>query len=424
MRAEILSVGTEILIGSILNTNARFLSQKLAENAIDVYHQTVVGDNVGRIVECFETAVRRSDMIVASGGLGPTEDDVTMTALSRFLGKPLVLNRQTRQAIVQRLKRRNLPMTRLISKQCFVPQGARVLPNENGTAPGVLAQTAYQGRARWVLVLPGPPRELEPMFVKKALPALIQAAKIKKEHFVIRSVKISGLIEAQVAQRVTNLLKLRPPLTVGIYAKPSEVELKIMAKAPLKNKALQMTNRIEKEIRKRLKEKVFGIDKESIASSVGKLLKKKQKSLSVAESCTGGFLSRSVTEVPGCSDYYRGGVIAYDNSIKTNQLAIPKTMIEKKGAVSMAVAKKMSQNIRMVFKTDFGIGVTGIAGPSGGSKQKPVGLVYIAIATNHATRCFGNLFLGSRLEIQERAAHTALDLLRLELLRFKPAKSA
>ena len=415
-RAEIISIGTEILIGSILNTNARFLSETLARHGIDVYHQVTVGDNPSRIIECFDAAARRSDIVIASGGLGPTEDDVTMLALSRFLGKGLVLHRPTYQAILRRLKKRKLSMTRLIAKQCFVPKDSILFTNENGTAPGVLNHRIYQGRQKWFLVLPGPPRELERMFVQEALPALVRAAKIEREHFVVRSVKISGLLETQVAQKVTDLLKQKPPLTVGIYAKPDEVELKIMAKSSSGPRAAAMADKTEKIIRRRLKEKIFGVDQESMASAVGKLLKKKKLFLSVAESCTGGFLSKSITEIPGSSDYYRGGIVAYDNRVKIQQLKVPETLIRKHGAVSSQTAKKMAQNVRAIFKTDFGIGITGIAGPSGGSKRKPVGLVYIAIAAAGGAQCSENFFFGSRPEIQERASHKALDLLRQLLL--------
>ena len=416
MRAEIISIGTEILIGSILNTNARFLSQTLARHGIDVYHQVTVGDNLGRIIECFDAAAGRADIVIASGGLGPTEDDVTMAALARFLGKELVMHRPTYQAILRRLKKRKLPMTRLIAKQCFVPKDSIIFKNEDGTAPGVLNHRIHEDRQKWFLVLPGPPRELERMFIEEALPSLVRAAKIKREHFVVRSVKISGLMETQVAQKVTDLLKLKPPLTVGIYAKPDEVELKIMAKSSSEPRAAAMADRVEKIIRRRLKDKIFGLDQESMASSTGKLLKKRRLFLSVAESCTGGFLSKCLTETPGSSDYYRGGIVAYDNRVKIQQLKVPEALIRKYGAVSGQTAKKMAQNVRVIFKTDFGIGITGIAGPSGGSKRKPVGLVYIAIAGPQATRCSENFFFGNRPEIQERASHQALDLLRQQLL--------
>ena len=229
MRAEILSIGTELLLGSILNTNARFLSQRLAENAIDVYWQTTVGDNVDRIAEALDRAFSRSDLVVTSGGLGPTEDDVTTRGIARSLGVSLELHRPTYRAILRRLKIRGLRMTKLIARQCEIPAGAKTFPNLNGTAPGLLIAVRRGGAPKWLLVLPGPPRELEPMFVRLALPELLRRARVKREVFVIRSLRLAGLIEAQVAEKVTDLLRLPPPLTVGIYARPCEVELKIMS---------------------------------------------------------------------------------------------------------------------------------------------------------------------------------------------------
>ena len=296
MRAEIISVGTELLVGSILNTNARFLSQRLAENAVDVYHQTTVGDNVGRIMDVFEQAARRAELLITSGGLGPTADDVTLEALSAFIKKPLKTHVPTYRYIVSRLKSRQYPMTPLIAKQCNVPENSHVMKNYFGTAPGVIVETSRQGKKIWVLALPGPPRELEPMFTKQALPLLRRLAKIGLEHFLIRSIKITGLVEAQVAQKVPRLLNLKPPVTVGIYAKPDEVELKIMAKDVSRIKARSMVGRIEKEIRGKFKEKVMGVDSETLSSVVGDLLRKNKKTLSVAESCTGGLVAHRVSQ--------------------------------------------------------------------------------------------------------------------------------
>lgn len=417
MRAEIISIGTELLLGSILNTNTQFLSQKLAENAIDVYHHTTVGDNPERIIESLKSAVQRSDLVITSGGLGPTEDDITAKCLAKFLGKPLALHKPTYRAIVRRLKIHGHSMTRLIARQCYVPRGAVILPNETGTAPGILCQTNWRGRKKWILLLPGPPRELQPMFTERALPLLRRLARLKKEYFIVRSVKIAGLIEAQVAPRVTDLLKLKPPLTVGIYAKPGEVELKIMAKSASKEKARQIAARVERKIRKRLKEKVYGVDSQTLSSAVGALLRKKRKTLAVAESCTGGLFSNLITETPGSSGYFLGGVIAYSNTIKTAVLNIDKGLIKKYGAVSPPVARKMAQAIRKILKSDYGVGITGIAGPAGGTAKKPVGLVYIALADKKKVICVKNRFFGSRSEIKSRSADTALNILRLELMK-------
>lgn len=415
MRAEIISIGTELLVGSILNTNARFLSRRLADHAVDVYHQTTVGDNMGRIIDCLKTAAERSDILITSGGLGPTQDDVTVRAVARFLGKPLIFHKPTYQYILTRLKKRGLPMTKLIATQCQIPKDSRVFKNRTGTAPGTISRFEWDGQKRWLLVLPGPPQELEPLFFK-TWPVLSKLARIKKEHFEIRSVKIAGLLESQVAQKTTDLLKLKPPVTVGIYAKPQEVELKIMAKAASKPKAARLANAIEKKIRGRFGLTVFGLNEESLATVVNKLLRQKKQTLSAAESCTGGLLSSLLTDIPGSSDIYAGGVVAYSDEVKRSKLHLDAKLLNKYGAVSRETAKAMAENVRKLFKTTYGISITGVAGPGGGSKEKPVGLVHIAIAGPKKTTTVKNLFLGDRLTNRRSAALRALDLLRRELL--------
>jgi nicotinamide-nucleotide amidase len=417
MRAEIISIGTELLVGAILNTNARFLSQALADRGIDVYRQTTVGDNVGRIVETLERALPGSDILILSGGLGPTEDDVTSQALAKFVKKPLIVHKPTYKSIQKRLKTYKLRMTRLIARQCYVPQGSIILQNDNGTASGILYPLTHQNQKRWIVALPGPPRELEPMFLKKALPALTHLAKIKRQYFLRRSLKIAGLIEVQVAQKAQDLLKLKPPLTVGIYARPGEVELKIMTKAGSQNQAKKMIRSVENKIRARFKEKIYGADSDSLGSALGALLRKKKKTLSTAESCTGGLLSSLITDIPGSSDYYVGGLVAYDNSVKIKELGLSKSLLGKYGAVSAPVAETMAQNIRETLNTDYSIAITGIAGPSGGSTKKPVGLVYIALSSRQKTIVTKNHFSGTRAEIKDRSAKTALNLLRIALCK-------
>ncbi len=417
MKAEIISIGTELLVGSILNTNAKFLAEKLAENAVDVYRQSTVGDNVGRIVAALKEAASQADLLITSGGLGPTADDVTLEALSKFISRPLALHQPTYHYIVSRLKSHGFPMTKLVSKQCYVPQNSRVIQNNQGTAPGVLCDALYQNRNIWILALPGPPRELEPMFTQKALPLLKKLPKFPKEKFLIRSVMLTGITEAEVAQKVPRLLKLKPPVTVGIYAKLDEVELKIMVKHASAKTAKRLSDRVEKEIRKKLKEKVFGVNNHTLSFIVGALLRKNKKTLAVAESCTGGLLSQRITETAGSSDYYLGGIVSYNNRIKILELSILPDIIKHKGAVSEAVAKKMAQNIHAKFNADYGLGITGIAGPVGGSAAKPVGLAYIALSSKHKIFCEKKIFFGNRNEIQSRAANHALDLLRLELLK-------
>lgn len=415
MRAEIISIGTEILVGSIVNSNARFLSQKLAENAVDVYHHVTVGDNPERLLECLKTAALRSDLIITSGGLGPTEDDVTVAAAAHFLGQRLTRHRPTYAHILRRLKKRRMRMTPLIARQCDIPEKAHVLMNDNGTASGLVCEKNVNGRLVRLLLLPGPPREIEPMFVQKALPYLRKRKALPKESFVVRSVRLAGLIEVQVAQKVNDLLRLKPPVTVGIYAKPGQVELKVMAKHASRKIAERMAARVERVIRKRFGKFVYGVNDDSLASVTGELLRRRRKTLAIAESCTGGLVSHLITEVPGSSDVLLGSVVAYSNSVKKRTLQVPPALLARHGAVSPEVARSMARHVREIFGADHGLGITGIAGPSGGSKKKPVGLVFIALADRTGCRVKRFVFLGKRSDIKLRAAETAIDLLRLRL---------
>lgn len=417
MRAEILSVGTEILVGSILNTNARYLAQKLAENALDVYHQTTVGDNVDRVIEALELAASRSGLLITTGGLGPTEDDITMKSVGIFLRQPLVFHADTYQRMQKRIRTARLKSNPMARRQCFVPKNSLVFINDRGTAPGVLCRFFRNGTPKYLIVLPGPPRELEPMFEKYALPAFFKEAGIKKEHFVVRSVKITGLSEVQVAQKVPLLLRAKPPVTTGIYAKTGGlVELRIMSKFSSIQKAGREADRVETVIRKKLGTAVFGTNSDTLSSAAGDLLRKNKMTLSLAESCTGGLLSSLITDIPGSSDYYLGGIIAYRNDVKERELGAPKETLRKKGAVSPEIALILATQVRKKFSSDLGIGITGIAGPAGGSSKKPVGLVYMALADKKGSRVHQFLFRGNRQEIKSRAAHKALDLLRLKLL--------
>lgn len=415
MKAEILSVGTELLVGSIVNTNARFLSLRLAENAFDVYRQTTVGDNAGRIAGALAAALAVSDAAFVSGGLGPTEDDVTLEGVARFLGRPLVVHAPTWRRIKKRLEAHGYRMTRLSGRQCRLPEGAAVFPNPVGTAPALLCETVFEGRRKWIAVFPGPPRELEPLFAP-VMKALRRRARVRSGHFVTRAVRLSGLVETEVAAKVRDLLRSRPPLTVGIYAKPGEVELKIMSKHPSRARARAAVARVEKAIRRRFGADVYGADEDTVASALGALLRKKKATLALAESCTGGLASSLVTDVSGSSDYFKGSFVSYSNRVKEDLLGVAGEALAKHGAVSPQVAWLMAKNARQVFGASYGIGITGIAGPEGGSARKPVGLVYVALAGPRRTAVYENRLSGTREEIKSRAAKKALDLLRRALL--------
>ena len=417
MRAEIVSIGTELLLGSILNTNARFLAQKLSEKAVDVFHQVTVGDNVERIADCLSRALSRADLVLSSGGLGPTEDDATLRGVAACLNKSLVLHKPTYCAVEARLKKRGFRMTKLIARQCHLPAGPkRVFQNNRGTAPGVLYEVHRGLGKKWLLLLPGPPRELEPMFTDFALPAILDLSGKPREIFLAKSLRLADIAESRVAQKITDLLKWKPPLTVGIYAKPGEVELKIMAKYENLKKARRQINRTERILRKRLGNTIYGINEESLSLAVGKQLRKRRWTLGIAESCTGGLLGHLVTESSGASDYYLGGITAYQNSVKTSPLGVKPETLKKYGAVSRQTVGQMARGVRAFFGADIGIAVTGIAGPRGGTKKKPVGLVYIAISRRNKTGCEKCLFFGSRSDIKMQAAKKALNKLRLEIV--------
>ena len=415
MRAEILSIGTEILVGSILNTNARFLSQRLAENGVDVFRQVTVGDNISRISEAIGAALSRADLVVTSGGLGPTEDDATLRGLAAYLGVPLVRHKPTERAIRTRLKKRGYRFTDLIAKECDIPQGARrVFQNRNGTAPGILYEIRRIGhRSGWVLLLPGPPRELEPMFLSQALPILRRLSGAGKESFLIRSLRLACVAESRVAEKIPDILKWRPPLTVGIYAKPGEVELKIMSKSPSLRKAKLGIRRAEKILRRRLGNTIYGADDDTLAGVVGSCFRKCRLTLAVAESCTGGALGAALTDAPGSSDFFLGGVTSYANTAKSDLLMVAPKILSRHGAVSSAAARQMALGARDRFKSDHAISITGIAGPSGGTAKKPVGTVFIGMAGPEGCVVHRHLFFGDRAAIRRQAVQAALNALRL-----------
>ncbi len=373
MTAEIISIGTELLLGHIINTNTAFLSQKLAEIGIDVYHTSVVGDNPSRLTQAIKQAVHRSDIVITTGGLGPTVDDITVGTIVELIGK----------------------------------KDVKWIGNKVGTAPGLIAD--YRGKV--IICLPGPPRELEPMFINDICPYLNKGY---KKNWVIKSrtIKITGLPESFVNNKARDFLKLGPPTTVGIYAKLGQVELKIMSKAKNEKDAAREIGKIEKKIVARLGDHIFGYDDETFEGVVAKLLTKRNKTISIAESCTGGLVSNRLTNISGSSNYFIMGLAAYSNEIKENILCVDPKILKKYGAVSKQVASQMAIGIKFIAGTDIGIGITGIAGPTGGTKLKPVGLVYIALAIRDKLITRELRFRGSREDIKFQASQVTLDLLR------------
>lgn len=409
MRAEIISTGTEILLGHITNTNSSYLSAKLASLGIDVYYHTAVGDNPGRIVSSVKKAFLRSDIVITTGGLGPTVDDSTLSSLCKAVSKKPVFNKKIAKHIKQYFERRGfngMPDDAL--RQAYVPKGAFWFENRVGTAPAILLR---RGK-KLLIALPGPPRELKPLFENAIIPYLGKNGFAGKWTIKTKTLKVAGLVEAEVNTIVKDLLSMRPQTTLGIYTRLGEVDLKITAKAKNEKAADKNIKKVEKEIRNRLGNYVYGVDEQALEDIVGKILTRNKMTLALAESCTGGLVANRITSVSGSSFYFKEGIIAYSNKAKTELLGISAKKLKKYGAVSKEIAREMAKAVRKLAKTDISVGITGIAGPTGATRKKPIGLVYIALYDDKINIVKECRFEGNRQEIKHQASTVSLDLIR------------
>lgn len=422
MSAEIICVGTELLLGDILNGNAQYLAQQLAQLGIPHYHQTVVGDNPDRIKQVIKIAISRANILIFTGGLGPTPDDLTCETIADFFGSPLVESPAIIEDITQKFAQRGRVMTPSNRKQALIPQGADILPNPTGTAPGII----WEPRPNMtIFTFPGVPSEMHRMWEETAVPFL-KSQGWGQEIIYSRSLKFWGIGESALAEKVTAYLNLPNP-TVAPYAGKGEVRLRVSAKAPSEAAAEALIAPVEKQIKDIAGLDFYGVNNDSLASVVGELLRSSGETLSVAESCTGGLLGQMLTEISGSSDYFWGGVISYDNSVKAGLLGVNSEDLEKLGAVSDTVAEQMAMGAKTRLSTTWGLSITGIAGPDGGTETKPVGLVYIGLAgpgdeVSSFKYNFGTMRVGLRPTVGDRSfirhlsACTALDLLRRRLL--------
>lgn len=411
MRAEVLSVGTELLLGQITDSNAAYLAGVLAEAGVDLFFKQTVGDNSTRVQQAVRLALSRADLVLMTGGLGPTEDDLTVEAVAAALDLPLVRNPQVAERIRRFFETRRLSAPESVYKQALIPQGAQVISNRRGTAPGVV----ITHDATTIVIMPGVPVEMEGMVEDFLIPWLRE----RTGEVVIRSrvLKVTGLGESAVEERIKDLLHMPAP-TIAPYAKLGEVHLRVTAKgAP----ALVMEHLAAGEVavRIRLGDLVFGTDDETLEEVTGRLLLARGQTVAVAESCTGGLIADRLTNIPGSSAYFLSCVVAYSNAAKTTLLGVSPDVLETHGAVSGAVAQAMAHGVREQAGSDIGLGVTGIAGPSGGSAQKPVGLVYVALADGETETVrewrFGRR--SGRRGIKYLSTQVAIDLLRTHLLR-------
>lgn len=412
--AEIICVGTELLLGDILNSNAQFLAQQLAQLGIPHYYQTVVGDNPSRLKKVLAIACERSRLLVFTGGLGPTPDDLTIATLADFFDVPLVEHPAIVADIQQKYASRGREMTASNRKQALLPVGADVLPNSSGTAPGIIWQPRP---GLTLLTFPGVPVEMRLMWQETAVPYL-RSQGWGQAAIHSRTLRFWGIAESALAERVAPFLDMQNP-TVAPYANHGEVKLRISARAESAVAAQQLIQPVEEQLRQIGGIDCYGADDDSLASVVGNRLQAGQATLAIAESCTGGSLGQMITSISGSSRYFMGGIISYANQVKISLLDVSAEDLANHGAVSPEVAKQMAVGVRSRLGTTWGLSITGIAGPAGGTESKPVGLVYIGLAgSNGLIESFEHQFgaLRDRAWIQRLSASTALDHLRRKLL--------
>lgn len=411
MKAEILCVGTELLLGDIVNTNAQYLSRRLADLGISVYHQSVVGDNVERLKKELEDAFSRADLVITTGGLGPTPDDLTKETGAEYFNKKLILDEDSLDKLNSyfikngkgSLKGNNI-------KQAYFPEGSVILPNGHGTAPGC----AIEENGKVLIVLPGPPREMKPMFEDSVVPFLKKYSNCILKSKVLR---ICGIGEGVMAEEISDIINNSTNPTVAPYAKEWEVTLRITSKADTEDEASKLITPVENELRNRLGENIYGEDETSLEEVIAKILVSKNFTISTAESCTGGLIASRLVDYPGISDVFMEGSVTYSNEAKINRLNVKKETLEKFGAVSEETAKEMAEGIAKTSGTNIGLSTTGIAGPGGGTIEKPVGLVYIGLYINGTVQVKKLELSGNREMIRRRSTITALDWLRRELLK-------
>ena len=410
LTAEIIAIGSELLTPFHSDTNSLWLTEKLNGVGIELRLKTIVGDDDARLEETLRDALRRSGVVITTGGLGPTEDDITRKIAARALGRRLLLNERVLEDIRAKFMRWGRKMPEINARQAMVIEGAEVLDNPNGSAPGLYLE--HEGRA--LVLLPGPPREMRPMYDTHVAARL--AAKAGDVRVVRRVLRVSGLGESAVDERIAPVYtQYKNPQTTILFNR-SEIEIHLTAQGKTEQEAELLLDGLAGQIEERLGDAIFAFRGERMEEIVGLRLAVGGFTLAVAESCTGGLVAARLTEVPGSSTYFREGAVTYSNEAKVRLLGVPADLIGEYGAVSAPVAEAMAEGVRERAETDFGIAVTGIAGPSGGTEDKPVGLVYVALADDAHTEHRKLMVPGDRHLIRWRSSQAALDLLRRRLI--------
>lgn len=410
MRAEIIATGTELLSGGIVETNSLRISEMLMQSGIETAFKTVVGDDEKDMEDALRIAIKRTDAVIITGGLGPTEDDITRKVIARVFKRRLVLNEDALAAIKEKFTRRGRGYQTVSDRQALIPAGARLLLNPVGIAPGFF----FEENGMFIAALPGVPKELEAIAAEGLSQAISE--RFGGRMFIRRrTLRTCGVSEPKVNEAVGALLKKSNPV-IGLTAKETGVDVIITARESSPERAQSLIDRAESSIREKLGDAIYGIEGQNMEEIVGALLKQRRLTLSVAESCTGGMIAGRITNVSGSSEYFERGVVVYSNGSKTGLLGVPNEMMEQSGAVSREVAEAMARGVRQSAKTDLGLAVTGIAGPGGGSVEKPVGLVFIALASSSGVKVDEHSFFGDREQVRIRASQASLDMVRRHLI--------
>lgn len=417
MKAEIIATGTELVLGETLNTSTHYLTAKLSALGVEVDYHTTVGDNPERLETVLRQALQRVDLVITTGGLGPTADDLTKELVGRVLGLEMLLDQTSIDQIKQFFANRQTAMPQSNEKQAYFPRGATIFPNPLGTAPGAMIKQ----NGKIMVILPGPPFELRPMFDNHVWPELVQLVGPDSQRLNGRVLKVLGMGESAIEEVLGDLMA-RSDFSMTLLAKRAELHIRLVVRSSDPMQASLILDAAEKEIRGRLGIRVFARDDESMVGIVGQMLREKGLRLASAESCTGGLLGAVLTQEPGSSDFYQGGIISYANSAKEDLLGVQRQTLQVFGAVSAEAAKEMASGVRSRLGTDLGLATTGIAGPGGSSKTKPAGLVYIGLAATDGAYAKEFQFYGGRESVRQLTTMAALDLVRQYMLSLKGAR--
>ncbi len=414
MNAEIIAVGSELLTPYRIDTNSLYLTDQLNRLGVEVIFKSVVGDNLRLLVAAAQHSLFRSDIVIFSGGLGPTEDDLTREAVAEALGVQLRRDQEILTRLEQRFAERGWKMAANNAKQADVLEGATALPNPSGTAPGQWINGQFDGRERTIVLLPGPPHELKALFESEVRDRL--RAKLPPAFIAVRTLKVAMLGESQVDARVAPIYKRYSDVDTTILAGAGEVELHFKSRAASEDAAQRRVDEVAGLAEDELDDAVFSRNGESLEQIVGYWLQMRNATLAVAESCTGGLLAERITSISGSSRYFLGGAVVYSNTLKTELSGVPADMIDRHGAVSHEVAAALAEGIRYRCESTLGVGITGVAGPAGGTEAKPVGLVFHALASDSGTEVIQRKFPGDRKRVRRFASTMALDMVRRKLM--------